>query len=708
MRRSGNTDEAMSILNNAKNEISESSTTQDLVELADEFFALELFDEARSIYEKFVDITQNTELTYRIVESYYRCGEIGKALMICKSLRGEHGPIPYISQIEAAIDNEIGDLSEARKVYEEYLKKFPDDFDMKLNLAVLNMRCDNLDAVDEFLKSRFDIDSLSFENGIKIARLFGQRGLVKKSIEILYKIRRNFFDNDQAHLIYINAILKNENEEWLDRPTRVDADTVVWIEDQSGVARHHIIENRKNADMGQKELNIDHPFSQKLLGHSVGDTISYTSPVSVEIRKISRIENKYIYAFQESLKRFNQLFPDNPGLWGISLGKGEQDAISPEGYKKIKDLVIKNSNRNKNILEYYQNRKLTIGAVANLIQKNVFYVWSYLIKSSDLGIYCTGGSAEERNHASSLIKTNVKLIIDPISLATITELKVGDIIIDNFGKLGVAQSTVDMIKDAIIEQKGIRPKSFMSRGKVDENVILHDVSPESVHKTLKKFEEMLSWVRTNCEIVPCTAALNMKRSQKIEQDSQLGRSFIDTILIASQSGNILYSDDGLLRAIAKESFNAEGVWTQILLMDCMNRNALEKGKYNKMIIDLVNLHYHHTSINSGVLIEAAKEANWKLEYPFTDVLDILSEKHSDEPSAFNVSVDFTSSLWKERIQKEDRNWLFLNLLTTLTTGRRTPQIIRNFKDCIMNRFDLSQIDRDNIVELIGLWELIYF
>jgi tetratricopeptide (TPR) repeat protein len=294
MRRSGNTDEAISILNNSKNEISESSTTQDLVELADEFFALELFDEARSIYEKFVDITQSTELTYRIVESYYRCGEIGKALMICKSLRGEHGPIPHISQIEAAIDNEIGDLSEARKVYEEYLKKFPDDFGIKLELAVLNLRCDNLDVVDEFLKSRFDIDSLSFENSAKIAHLFGQRGLVKKYIEILYETRRKFFDNNQAHRIYIGAILNNENEEWLDRPTRVAADTVVWIEDQSGEAQHHIIENRKDADMRQNELGICHSLSQKLLGESVGDTISYTSPVSEEIRKISRIENKYI------------------------------------------------------------------------------------------------------------------------------------------------------------------------------------------------------------------------------------------------------------------------------------------------------------------------------------------------------------------------------------------------------------------------------
>jgi tetratricopeptide (TPR) repeat protein len=247
MRQSGNTDGAISILNNAKSGISEFSTTQHLVELADEFFILESFEESKSIYEKFVDTTQNTKLTHRIVESYYRCEE------------------------------------------------FPDDFDMKLNLAVLNLRCDNLDAVDEFLKSRFDIDSFSFGNGIKIAHLFGPRGLVKKSIEILYKIRRKFFDIDQAHLIYINAILNNENEEWLDRPTRVDADTVVWIEDQSGVARHHIIENRKDADMGQKELNIDHPLSQKLLEHSVGDTISYTSPVSEEILKISKIENKYIY-----------------------------------------------------------------------------------------------------------------------------------------------------------------------------------------------------------------------------------------------------------------------------------------------------------------------------------------------------------------------------------------------------------------------------
>ena len=225
MRKSGKTNEAISFLNKTKNSLCESSHVQHLMELADEYFNLELFDEAGLFYEKFVDTNQNTNLTHKIVEAYYRCGEIGKALEICKSLRLKYGPIPHISQIELSIYHEIGDLSEAKMVCQEYITQFPDDFDMKLNLAIVNLRLNILNEVDEFLKLSIDIDPLSFETGINLANLFFERGLVQKSIEILYEIRRKFFMNAQSHLSYIWAVLNIEDEEWL-HPTIIGVDTV--------------------------------------------------------------------------------------------------------------------------------------------------------------------------------------------------------------------------------------------------------------------------------------------------------------------------------------------------------------------------------------------------------------------------------------------------------------------------------------------------
>ena len=705
MRKSGKTDEAISFLKKNKKIVSESSPVQHLMELADEYFNLELFDEAGLIYEKFVDTDQTTKLTHKIIEAYYRCGEIGKALEICKSLRLKYGSIPHISQIELSIYNEISDLSEAKRVCQEYITQFPDDFQMKLNLAIVNLRLNNLDEVDEFLKLSIDIDSLSFETGIDLANLFFKRDLVQKSIDVLYEIRRKFFKNAQSHLSYIWAVLNIEDGEWL-HPTTVGVDTVVWI-DESGKTQHYILESRKDADIQRNELNLNDDLSQKILGKSVKDKISYKTIVSEEISEITKIMSKYIFAFQESSDQFNRLFPNAAGLWKISLGEKDKDNISAEGFEKIKDITIKNSEKNKTILEYYAQRRLTIGAIANNTSADVFEILTEFTKRPDLGIYCAIGSEQEREQAFNQIKKVTKLIIDPISLVTIIELKVEDIIINRFGKFGIAQSTVDLLQETIQRQKGLSSKGFMNLKEEGENLSYQEIGAELVQKKLEKYEKMLEWVRNNCEIIPCKAALAIKRQKRKEYDRILGQPFVDTILIACQESNSLYSDDALLRSIAKQHFNTEGVWTQILLMNCVNNNILKKEKYNKIVIDLVNLHYYHTSIDANTLIEAAKQANWKFKNPLANVLDILRKEQSDELSALNVSVDFTCLLWREQIPKECCNWLFLKLLTILTSGRLSPQIIAKFKDRIINRFDLSYLDKENIIELIELWDLTF-
>ena len=325
-----------------------------------------------------------------------------------------------------------------------------------------------------------------------------------------------------------------------------------------------------------------------------------------------------------------------------------------------------------------------------------------------MGIYCAKGNSDEREQALKQIHVTNKLIVDPISLATLIELNAENLIFNNFGKLGIAQSTIDSLQVVIRKNKGISSQGFMSLVGQDENITVSEVSAELIQKKTEHFEKILDWIRINCEIIPCEAALKMKRSKREECNGILGQPFMDTILIASQEGNILYSDDALIRDIAKDKFNVEGVWTQILLMDCVNRKVIDNERYHKMVIDLVNLNYHHTSINSNIIIEAAKQANWKLESPFMNVLEILKTKHSDDLSAFEVSVDFTSLLWKEQIDVENRKWIFLNLLTILTTGRWAPPIIETFKHSIINRFDFSQIDKMNIIELIEIWESIYF
>ena len=133
---------------------------------------------------------------------------------------------------------------------------------MKLNLALVNLRCNNLSEVDDFLQSPIDLDSLSIENGTNLTRLYYRRGLIQKFINVLYELRRNFFNDGQVHLNYIWAFLDIEGEKWLN-PTMVEADTVVWI-NQNGTPRHHILENRVDADIRRHEIIMGDTLSQKI------------------------------------------------------------------------------------------------------------------------------------------------------------------------------------------------------------------------------------------------------------------------------------------------------------------------------------------------------------------------------------------------------------------------------------------------------------
>ena len=72
----------------------------------------------------------------------------------------------------------------------------------------------------------------------------------------------------------------------------------------------------------------------------------------------------------------------------------------------------------------------------------------------DLGIRCSVGNPEERNQALVLLNdSQPKLVVDIISLMTIYGIGAANTIIKAFGKLRVAQSTIDELQRIINDKK---------------------------------------------------------------------------------------------------------------------------------------------------------------------------------------------------------------------------------------------------------------
>lgn len=706
---SGNPEEAILLLRKAAEHVSSSSSFRELLELADEFFSYEQYEDAISIYERFVDKSLKTPFTYKLLECYYRSGKTGQALEICQTLRHKYGPLKFVSEMEATIHESIGDLEKARNVCREYWKVFPEDLGMNLRRAVINFRLNSFGEVDEFLDSSIDINELSMEHGFLLARLYAARNSVKKGFETIYEIRRNFPNNGNVHVNYTLFFfyMGKDSYEWL-RPTKVEEDTAVCIRDESNEKKWYIIEDRENWDTLRGEINLEHHLAQKLMGKSVGDEVQIEeNQFSTGYGEILEIKSKYVHALHESVSLVPKMFPDISGILKIKVGPIVEEGKFTEGFQKILDMITSRYETLKRVEQLYREKRMPIGTFAKLVGRNALDVWEGLRRDPELGINCCFGNAEERDHALSLLEKKPKLIADIISLMTLHEIGAQDVAVKAFGKLGIAQSTIDLLQYIIDERKNMRLRGFATIWKEEDKYIVHEITAEEVKRDIERLEGIMDWVRKNCDVIPCKAALNMAGEARQKLNDMVGQPFIDTILIASEPENILYSDDMLLRSFAKGEFDVDGIWTQALLMHSVDKKIIERNEHNKIVIRLACSYYYFTSIDADILVEAATQSKWLPSHPYRTVVQILRGRSSDEISALGIGTEFLYRLLKMRISPVQQNLLVLGLLDVIVAERDIDIISQKLEPLVKKRFLSQSLDESRVMFLIDLWKRMY-
>ena len=248
----------------------------------------------------------------------------------------------------------------------------------------------------------------------------------------------------------------------------------------------------------------------------------------------------------------------------------------------------------------------------------------------------------------------------------------------------------------------------MTVGKEGNRYVKQIINPEDAKQGIEYLKGIVEWIRENCEVHPVTAALQINRQDKQELDDLFQPFFIDTLLIASQPGHLLLSDDEQLRRYAKTSFSSDigtdfdidGVWTQIVLEHCVSRNFLDKANYDEMIIKLVCSNYYHTDFDAEVLMEAARQSDWKPSGPYNSLVQALGDQRVSLSSALNVATDFLFELWTQPIVPSRSDYLTHALLDGLTFRRRPRPVLMELADRVHDRFEYHPLAKRDILSLI--------
>ena len=388
-------EKALSQLKEAYNLAQSSDVFQEIFELANELGKHEQFKEAAVLYEKLADTNLDSQWTQLLLYSYYRSGEAAKALGICQRLREKHGPLENTSKIEYEIYKEIGDLNQAQMLGEAYIDIFPDDPDMQIDFANIYYRLNNIEEFNRLLERSFDLKKLSLPACFELAHWHRIGAKPEKALNIMYETRRMHYSNPDAHLKYIGLFFQVAKQlDELLNPTQVQPHTAVCI-DSSGQS-WYIIEERVEADITRNERDIESPLAQQLIGKTINGEIHLgETPLGSEIGKITAIESKYVYAHKESLNRFSELFPGDPGVWSVRLDESSDDPTEDSHetddsskFQPIFDLTDKQYEESLRIEEVYKKMLPPIGVLASWMRGNVLGAWESLISNSDLGVRC--------------------------------------------------------------------------------------------------------------------------------------------------------------------------------------------------------------------------------------------------------------------------------------------------------------------------------
>lgn len=662
--------------------------------LAEEFVHQGHLKEAIDIYTSFTNTEIDNNINYKLARLYYLIGEKGNAIKVLSDIRKHSGVSYSATPLEISIYQEYRDYEKACTVAEEYFHKFPNDLLMRIRLTGIYIRLEKYSDADKLLEDNFDFFALNIDSFESYVNQLIIRGFNEKAFYVLYEYRRHYNNSDAHNLYAIKFLNVATDEKYYKKYQVVDVDTAVCLENDEGNRFNFIIENRNKNELKQNEINSDDNKYSLLRGNKIGEKFKLKNQNEIISHDVSIIfiEHKYAFAWHESKKLLETIFADKSKIY----------TTNANNFKQLLDKLLDKEKQNSwsenyaIAIEYYKKKVLPITTIAEQFSQCSIDTWFNFSNNNKIGIECAFGFSEEWENALSYLNNNETTIVaDLISLLTLYELQILDVVSLYYGKILVANSTMDIILDKINS----------------ENLFIKS------NKTVKsRHEKLYETVKSHCIFFTPQSTMSLNYDYKSSLEKLIGAASFDTIYLAKEKSAIILSDDLAFRRLCKDEHSINGIWTQALLKHLHLKEIISKEQYQLAVFKLTQLNYFHTSIDSGILLISLAESNYSLHSQLTRTIDYLKNNISSEESSILVASRFIIELWLcNNIPVNSKKNILFYTLDTLCFDRVIFNVIIKFQKVIdlvfreyIDNLEESRTTYRQIHNNIGLWQKQYF
>ncbi|MGL6074634.1 MAG: PIN domain-containing protein [Fimbriiglobus sp.] len=662
---------------------------QALAKVGDDEAALPFFEKSYRPGQFNIDCRELLDCAYRLKRHDVVC-------RICRELRqaGITDHRIVLTEVEIL---QLYDPEQAIRVAAQHLIKNPTDRYIALWQSVLALRLGRADLLITDVARFPEAGDTTPEATGFVVGLLVETGQQAAALRYAYQALRAHFDEEFVHGQFICQFLRLSDSvpelriAGIARP----GSAVCYREERSEEDRWLIIEDETDPLLDRQEFAPDHPVSQAMNGRRIGEKIILTEGIQPRTATISEAFHKYIYRLRDCMNQFQVRFPGSSAIQMIDVG-------GPDGDFNLNPLINSLDGQRRHIdqiSEMYRTQPIPLVSFARMAGRDEIVTWQHLSSHQSLGIRCCNSPAENLRSAVHLLAQSKSVVLDLLAINTLGQIGLLSLLDKQTPKLIVSQSTferlVQLAEDAEGDQRSEERISL-----VGSQLTITPVSLEQRDRYIRYLRSLVDTVRQYTEILPCmkTASLEPKRREQLM--TLLGRHNLDSMLLASESDTVLWTDDAILGVLGRTEFQAQRVWTQVVLLHRHESGSLGRGEYCQAVAKLIGRHYHSIYYDAETLIAAADVAEWDTRrWPMPEVMQALHNPAADPNHRIRIAAMAIRAAWQRDLPLMKRQGYVFAVLA----GLRSQRIIEGLIRFLPTISPLDVFTNSEVVKLAQHW-----
>lgn len=694
---SGYVSEALSLLTDA-------ASVLDLRSLAYQLERLERHKDALGIWQQIVKNSAYDLDVRRLV----RCAKLIKrfdvVLETAEATRKSQIDDPWLFFEEIETLSSF-DLEKAVSLLRERAAKHPGDTHLHLNLAFLGLKWHRPDLIDPRPELYPPVGEVEPENGAIVVKLLREYGDIQEALGYAYELLRLYPDHPAAASAICGVFYTpGSKSPDIVTPAEVGRGTAVRFSELEFGEQWVVIEDSPNPRPGTEEISPDSPLANSLLGRRVGDIVTLSlSSGRPRTAVIKEVKSKYLHVVHDVFTNWQLRFPNDSYVQIFNASKEDEDTgeIVPDltDIKMVADTQLEQLNA---IEQAYSNSFVSIDGFARSVGRLPFNATCYLAANPGLFLRSNQGSEEERTSALLSLESSNTLVLDITALAMAFNLDLRSVLKRWPGKLLVSQHTALELRKTrrfLADKIG----SFGTYGKNEHGYFLFQWSQKAAEDYHDAFAAFVDFVDENFGIASCPRLANMAPDKRDELEGLLSRHGLESVLLASQPGHVLFTEDAATAIVATHDFSAARVWTQLILVDALNTNALSQDEYLLHTVKLLVSDVRSTQYDPQVVVKAAAIAGWDVDrQPLTAVLEQLA-RCSDRKFILVTLTVLIKSLHEQSVSPVALSANMTRLLNRFSAMNQGENVIRMLPQTLNQAFGIDVAGAHDACGLVLAW-----